>query len=313
MPTIVLGLRILLAVVFVTAGVGKLLDLAGSRQAVRDFGVPDSLAGAVGTLLPGVELATGVALGVATPFPHNVSMLVSLREPVSIDESARLALLDEVVRAVGPIAGSDRWAKRASVGIPADEIAAAAARWNVQLVVLGLGKHGRLDRLFGRETAVAVMRLARAPVLAVVPSARELPKRAVAAIDFTAASMAAARVAAHLLAPNGTLVVAHVSAFSDAAMKPGGIADMYRSGARAKLEAAADELRRSTNCTVESVLLDGSAGEALVRFARRTHCDLVALGGHEQGLVDRVLLGSVRTLVVRDAPCSVLIAPPTAR
>jgi peroxiredoxin/uncharacterized membrane protein YphA (DoxX/SURF4 family) len=51
-----------LAVVFLTAGVGKLLDLAGSRQAMRDFGLPDRAATIAGTLLPAAELATGVAL-----------------------------------------------------------------------------------------------------------------------------------------------------------------------------------------------------------------------------------------------------------
>ncbi|HWH52050.1 MAG TPA: universal stress protein [Gemmatimonadaceae bacterium] len=254
-----------------------------------------------------------VALGVAAPFPQNVSTLVSLGQPVTIDETARRELLDEVSRFVAHIPGSEHWVKRALLGTPEEEIVDAAARWKAQLIVLGLGRHGRLDRLFERETAIAVMRHARVPVLAVVPRARGLPNRALAAIDFTPASTAAATLAARLLAPGGTLVAAHVSAFSDAGMKPGGIADVYRTGARAKLEAVADELRRATTCAVESVLLDGNPGDALVRFARRTHCDLVALGGHEQGLVDRILLGSVRTRVVRAAPCSLLVAPPAAR
>jgi nucleotide-binding universal stress UspA family protein len=251
-----------------------------------------------------------VALGVATPFPRNVSMLVSFGQPMTIDEAARLELLGEVSQFVATVPGSERWAKRATLGTPADEIVDASARWKAQLVVLGLDRHGRLDRLFERETAIDVMRHARVPVLAVIPSARDLPERAVAAVDFTPASMTAATLAARLLAPGGTLVVAHVSAFSEAGMRPGGIADLYRSGAAAKLEAAVGELRRSAECTVEGVLLDGNPGDALVRFARRTHCDLVALGGHELGLVDRILLGSVRTRVVRAAPCSVLIAPP---
>src|SRR4051812_36191388 len=62
METLVIGARILLVVVFATAGVGKLLDVAGSRQAVRDFGVPESVAGASGALLPLVELAAAVLL-----------------------------------------------------------------------------------------------------------------------------------------------------------------------------------------------------------------------------------------------------------
>jgi peroxiredoxin/uncharacterized membrane protein YphA (DoxX/SURF4 family) len=53
---------VVLAVVFLTAGVGKLLDLAGSRQAMRDFGLPDRAAAIAGVLLPIAEMATGVAL-----------------------------------------------------------------------------------------------------------------------------------------------------------------------------------------------------------------------------------------------------------
>jgi uncharacterized membrane protein YphA (DoxX/SURF4 family)/peroxiredoxin len=62
MATAVLALRLLLAGVFLTAGIGKLLDLAGSRQAMRDFGLPDRAATIAGTLLPVVELTIGVAL-----------------------------------------------------------------------------------------------------------------------------------------------------------------------------------------------------------------------------------------------------------
>ena len=54
--------RLLLAGVFLVAGVAKLADLAGSRRAVVGFGVPERLAGAVGVGLPVCELAIAVAL-----------------------------------------------------------------------------------------------------------------------------------------------------------------------------------------------------------------------------------------------------------
>jgi peroxiredoxin/uncharacterized membrane protein YphA (DoxX/SURF4 family) len=54
--------RVLLAVVFVVAGLAKLADRAGSRQALRDFGVAAALATPLGTLLPLAELAVAVAL-----------------------------------------------------------------------------------------------------------------------------------------------------------------------------------------------------------------------------------------------------------
>jgi uncharacterized membrane protein YphA (DoxX/SURF4 family)/thiol-disulfide isomerase/thioredoxin len=62
MATVVLALRVLLVVVFATAGVGKLLDLAGSRRAVADFGVPESAARVIGLLLPLAELAIAIGL-----------------------------------------------------------------------------------------------------------------------------------------------------------------------------------------------------------------------------------------------------------
>jgi uncharacterized membrane protein YphA (DoxX/SURF4 family) len=60
--TLVLVLRILLALVLAGAGIGKLQDLDDSRQQVLDFGLPYSLARPIGTVLPGVEIALGVAL-----------------------------------------------------------------------------------------------------------------------------------------------------------------------------------------------------------------------------------------------------------
>src|SRR5439155_23099903 len=49
--------RLVLAVVFVVAGLTKLADRAGSRQTLIDFGVPARLATPGGLLLPLAELA----------------------------------------------------------------------------------------------------------------------------------------------------------------------------------------------------------------------------------------------------------------
>ncbi len=54
--------RMLLAAVFLIAGLAKLADLAGSQQAMRDFGVPARLANPFGVLLPLAELVTAVAM-----------------------------------------------------------------------------------------------------------------------------------------------------------------------------------------------------------------------------------------------------------
>jgi methylamine dehydrogenase accessory protein MauD len=61
-----LAARLLLAVVFGVAGLAKLADRSGSRQAVIDFGVPASLATPFATLLPMAELAVAGTL-IPTP------------------------------------------------------------------------------------------------------------------------------------------------------------------------------------------------------------------------------------------------------
>jgi peroxiredoxin/uncharacterized membrane protein YphA (DoxX/SURF4 family) len=62
MDSLVVGAQILLAAVFAVAGIAKLRDLAGSRQAVAEFGVPARLAPSIGTALPIAELVAAVLL-----------------------------------------------------------------------------------------------------------------------------------------------------------------------------------------------------------------------------------------------------------
>ncbi len=60
--SVVLGIRLVLAAVFAVAGVAKLFDRNGSRQALADFGVPAPAVPVAAWLLPLVELATAIAL-----------------------------------------------------------------------------------------------------------------------------------------------------------------------------------------------------------------------------------------------------------
>src|SRR6266478_8116855 len=62
MTLLLLFARLLLCAVFLVAGLAKLADLSGSRQAMRDFGVPNKLADFFGLLLPLAEMAVAVAL-----------------------------------------------------------------------------------------------------------------------------------------------------------------------------------------------------------------------------------------------------------
>ena len=60
MPLVILLVQIALSIVFGLAGVTKLLDLTGTRLAVKDFGAPDSTIEPISRLLPITEIAVAV-------------------------------------------------------------------------------------------------------------------------------------------------------------------------------------------------------------------------------------------------------------
>ena len=57
---------------------------------------------------------------------------------------------------------------------------------------------------------------------------------------------------------------------------------------------------------VERVLLEGNPSREIVRYAEREDCDLVVMGTHGRGGIDRLLLGSVAEKVVRSSAVPVL-------
>lgn len=62
MEIVLLLIRLFLAAIFTLAGIGKLLDLAGSEKAVKDFGVPDSVAKPFALGLPIAEIIISLLL-----------------------------------------------------------------------------------------------------------------------------------------------------------------------------------------------------------------------------------------------------------
>jgi nucleotide-binding universal stress UspA family protein len=69
-------------------------------------------------------------------------------------------------------------------------------------------------------------------------------------------------------------------------------------------------LENHTSIRVETVVLTGRPASALVQFAERVGADLIAAGSHGHGRLERLLLGSVSTGIVRNANCAVLVVPP---
>jgi nucleotide-binding universal stress UspA family protein len=63
---------------------------------------------------------------------------------------------------------------------------------------------------------------------------------------------------------------------------------------------------RIEEVSVERVLVEGSPGEEIVEYADDDGCDLIVMGTHGRGGIDRLLLGSVAERVVRTSEVPVL-------
>ncbi len=159
---------------------------------------------------------------------------------------------------------------------------------HAELIVLGLGRHAMLDRIFGTETALHAVRDANVPVLAVPEPRTAAPHHVLVGTDFDASSVAAARAAARLVGPHGRITLAHVD------------------DAFARMIA---QLALPDTLEIDSMPLAGVVGAELVACAERLHVDAIVLGRHTRSLVERMVLGSATTSVVRHAHCGVMVVP----
>jgi nucleotide-binding universal stress UspA family protein len=78
-------------------------------------------------------------------------------------------------------------------------------------------------------------------------------------------------------------------------------------GARQELERFRDKLP-SFFAGEEAIVVEGRPAEQIVTLVRAKGIDLVVLGSHGHGRIQRFLLGSTAEQVLASAPCSVLIA-----
>jgi nucleotide-binding universal stress UspA family protein len=197
-------------------------------------------------------------------------------------------------------------------GDPATVLAKVAREYNARLIVAGLGKHRILDRLFGDETALRLLRIAPVPVLAVDATFTGAPHRIVVAMDFSETSVRAARMALELACPGATVYLAHVGPRDNAVSPWNGWGPSYRTDAVAALARVEDQLRIPAGVSVQRVVLGGDPATELLAFATGVNADLIATGSHGHGFIARMLIGSVATKLVRFSTCSVLTVPYTA-
>lgn len=153
------------------------------------------------------------------------------------------------------------------------------------------------------------------PMLVVKAAVIGAYKKVLIAVDFSEISTACLDVA-RAVAPDAALMLAHVvdMPFERNTQYGAWIEDQtlahYRKQAQQESDQALHDLRDKANpgIALQSLrTLHGDPAHAIVELAKKDGCDLVVVGHHGAGMLDRWLPGSVTRQVLEEAQMDVLI------
>jgi len=250
-------------------------------------------------------------LGVCKPTPLAPAVGGGVMALPELDAMRRATMLDDVQRALSIAStGDPAWTVEVRLGSPPEVLAQEAERRGASLIVMGIGRHNPLDRLLGTETTLATLRHSRVPVLAVGSGFTQSPRHAVIGMDFSPSSVRAAKLALRLVGETGRLTLVHVRPRFDHPSAEWRAWDQEYGRTLAPLFAdTVAQLTAPAGAIVETMTVRGEPASALLAYAQQANADLIALGTQRYGVLDRLLLGSVATRVIRNARIATLAAP----
>lgn len=248
-------------------------------------------------------------LAVFAPAPivgAEVQVAISARSETDQRLSIQMELADQFDRLGIP----QDWQIEIVMGDPAATIAQAAGSCGAEMVIMGLGGHELVDRIFGDEMVLKVLRLGTTPVLAVAPTFHALPCHAIAAVDFSASCGRALELGGKLLASPGRISLVHVTQpDKDPASWSARDAAYVGTVGRA-LDRLIAETDVPPGVRFERKVLAGDPAQQLLNYVTTYSPDLVIAGSHGHNFLTRLMLGSVSTSLLRGARRSMLIVPP---
>ena len=191
-------------------------------------------------------------------------------------------------------------------GVVLDQV---ARELGAGLVVVGGRHHGALARGLGGSTAHHLVRTSPAPVLVV--EASRAPQRVLVATDLSVTASATLSTAAryaelfdaqirvvHVVEPAKFPTVVPLSLDMSA----------FEERSRAEFEWLV-EVELSRVPSDDRVVRRGRADEEIAEEAVAWRADLLVLGSHGKGWIDRLLIGSTTERLVNRLPTSLLVVP----
>jgi nucleotide-binding universal stress UspA family protein len=203
---------------------------------------------------------------------------------------------------------------------PAEAIAAGAAGWGADLVLLAHSPRRATHAQRGvRGMAAQLLVLLRRPLLIVRRPVGGAYRSAVVGVDFSIFARSALRWA-HRLAPDAALHLVHAYVAPFAARLPAerygaAFAAAERAEVDAYFAAEMDWLRQRALAAgvpagrVETSVREGLAEDVLPAIVAETASDLLAVGSHGRTGLSRMFAGSVAEALLADPPADLLVVP----
>lgn len=188
-----------------------------------------------------------------------------------------------------------------STGATADVLEAVVDETDAAMLVLGGKHHSRLGRWLGGSTVQAVVRRLPVPLLV---TAGELPihPRVMVAVDSSYAALPTIHHAVAFARRLGSPL--HALHVID---PPPAIAELPRDWSRETVER--DLWPVIPLIERGKVIREGVPFATIVDEAATWHADVIVVGSHGKGWVDRLLIGSVTEDLLNNLPCAVLVVP----
>jgi nucleotide-binding universal stress UspA family protein len=202
-------------------------------------------------------------------------------------------------------------------GDPVGEIVEEARRAGADLIVMGRHSRGAPDHWFVGSVAEGVARNAPCPVMVVKPFPRlrgRTPRHVVCALDLgqtSAATMAHAAALTNTL--HADLLVLHVAGGPGTGRQAPAPCGATESAPGTVQEADASLAALIAGARlkgrVQQKVVVGTPHDEILGAGGEGGADLVVVGSHAGGILDRQFIGSTTLHLLRKADCDVLIVP----
>ncbi len=207
-------------------------------------------------------------------------------------------------------------------GAPGVEIVKLGKSENVDLIVCGAIGRSAISRVFLGSVSDYVATSAESSVLVIRPAVKSgsslpepvVPRRVLVGVGNAQSDGRLSDWIARLqLPPDTEIDLVYVMETRpeyelDLLRKASAYWEEVRSMASGHIETMSDELTAAGYRVQRTLVEAPHIGAALVEHANKRDCNLIIVGDRRETIVARILLGSTSRHVLRQAPCSVLIA-----